>query len=478
MPNPHNSAAIIAASGIHFGTSGARGLVTQFTDQACAAFTEAFIAVMRHDFSFDRVALAIDLRPNSPTMAAACAMAIENAGLQVDYYGVLPTPALAYQAMQDGVPAIMVTGSHIPFDRNGLKFYRPDGEIGKADEQAILAADVAFNWSSPRPLPAASDTATSSYLKRYQAFFPANMLAGKKLGLYEHSSAGRDLSRVLLESFGAEVVSLGRTDQFIPIDTEAVSPEDSARGLAWSQQYHFDAIFSTDGDGDRPLIADETGHWLRGDIVGLLCAQYLNIDALAVPVSCNTAIEGCGSFKQVLRTRIGSPFVIEGMQQASTEFERVAGFEANGGFLLATAIVSDGNTLAALPTRDALLPALALLHAAYSRAKPLSELIDSLPSRYTASDRIQNFATEKNGLLLKHWGACPSELLALLRLTDRKVAKLDQTDGLRLTLDDGVVIHLRPSGNAPELRCYCESVSQQAAQALVEQTLERLITSG
>ena len=116
------------------------------------------------------------------------------------------------------------------------------------------------------------------------------MLAGKKLGLYQHSSAGRDLSRVLLESFGAEVVSLGRTDQFIPIDTEAVSPEDSARGLAWSQQYHFDAIFSTDGDGDRPLIADEKGHWLRGDIVGLLCAQYLNIDVLAVPVSCNTAI--------------------------------------------------------------------------------------------------------------------------------------------------------------------------------------------
>ncbi len=36
----------------------------------------------------------------------------------------------------------MVTGSHIPFDRNGLKFYRPEGEISKADELAILAADV------------------------------------------------------------------------------------------------------------------------------------------------------------------------------------------------------------------------------------------------------------------------------------------------------------------------------------------------
>ncbi|MEA7188015.1 hypothetical protein ONJ45_27985, partial [Salmonella enterica subsp. enterica serovar Virginia] len=41
------------------------------------------------------------------------------------------TPALAHQSISDKVPAIMVTGSHIPFDRNGLKFYRPDGEITK-----------------------------------------------------------------------------------------------------------------------------------------------------------------------------------------------------------------------------------------------------------------------------------------------------------------------------------------------------------
>ncbi len=39
----------------------------------------------------------------------------------------------------------MVTGSHIPFDRNGLKFYRPDGEISKLDEEAILNVVVAFS---------------------------------------------------------------------------------------------------------------------------------------------------------------------------------------------------------------------------------------------------------------------------------------------------------------------------------------------
>jgi phosphomannomutase len=42
--------------------------------------------------------------------------------------------------MHAGAAAVMITGSHIPVDRNGLKFYLRDGEISKADEAAILAA--------------------------------------------------------------------------------------------------------------------------------------------------------------------------------------------------------------------------------------------------------------------------------------------------------------------------------------------------
>jgi phosphomannomutase len=76
----------------------------------------------------------------------------------------------------------------------------------------------------------------------------------------------------LFTTLGAEVISLGRSDEFVPIDTEAVADIDKRRAKDWSKEYGFDAIFSTDRDGDRPLIADENGDWLRGDIVGLLTA--------------------------------------------------------------------------------------------------------------------------------------------------------------------------------------------------------------
>ena len=54
MPNHAKliSATVIAESGVAFGTSGARGLVTQFTPDVCAAFVHAFIADMQRHFSF------------------------------------------------------------------------------------------------------------------------------------------------------------------------------------------------------------------------------------------------------------------------------------------------------------------------------------------------------------------------------------------------------------------------------------------
>ncbi|MFM5586893.1 phosphomannomutase [Aeromonas rivipollensis] len=467
-----NAQHVIATSRIAFGTSGARGLVVDFTPEVCAAFTHAFVAVLRQEFAPKQLALAIDNRPSSYTMAQACAAALLQAGIEPIYYGVIPTPALAHQAMQDGMPCIMVTGSHIPFDRNGLKFYRPDGEITKADEVAILAAEVEFDNLLVLPELIASPRAAESYCARYTSLFAADMLAGKRIGIYEHSSAGRELYAPLFKSLGADVVRIERSDQFVPIDTEAVGDEDKAKARLWSTQYQLDAIFSTDGDGDRPLVADENGQWLRGDILGLLCASALHIEALAIPVSSNTVIASCGHFNKVQLTKIGSPYVIAEFSKLAKKYQRVAGFEANGGFLLGSNIEVNSQSLAALPTRDAVLPFLMLLAAAGNG--PISPLVTALPARYTHSDRIQNFEIARSQKILGDGIANPQALLTKLGLTDCTVSLVDTTDGLRLTLSNCVIIHLRPSGNAPELRCYVESDCMEGAKSIVNQCLSYL----
>jgi phosphomannomutase len=52
--------------------------------------------------------------------------------------------------------------------------------------------------------------------------------------------------------------------------------------------------------------------------------------------------------------------------------------------------------------------------------------------------------------------------------------RFDATDGLRTTFASGDIIHLRPSGNAPELRVYTESATAERAASLNQQALDRV----
>src|SRR5690606_16425388 len=131
------------------------------------------------------------------------------------------------------------------------------------------------------------------------------------------------VSRVILAeictALGAEIVTLGRTDRVVPVDTEAVREEEVAQAKARVAENSIAAVLSTDGDGDRPLIFDDNGDCLRGDVVGFLSARYLGATQVVTPITSSTAIEKSGIFSRVARTRVGSPYVIAGMEKASQE---------------------------------------------------------------------------------------------------------------------------------------------------------------
>ena len=462
---------------VAFGTSGVRALVADLDIDVVSAYVFAFMQQMRISHALDAdtvISVGMDLRPSSPDIAAAVCGALQALGCRAEFLGALPTPALALRCLSAGTPGVMVTGSHIPFDRNGIKFYSPVGEILKEDEQAIVACPIPSGWLESLVkvpvLPPVESAATDAYVRRYTELFGAGGLTGKRIGLYEHSAVGRDLTASLLTQLGATVVPLGRSDEFVPVDTEAVGEADLAQARRWCEMHRLDAVVSTDGDGDRPLVFDEHGEFVRGDLLGLMCARALGIRRLVVPVSCNTAIERCGAFAQVSRTRIGSPFVIAGMNELNSQGNgAVAGFEANGGFLLGASL----SGLAALPTRDALLPMLSLLAASAREGRGISSLVAELPKRYTHSDRIKDFPTEQSRELLAKLSSNVDKQRALAGKPAAPVA-IDTTDGVRLTFADGDIVHLRASGNAPELRCYAESAGLETAKDLCVATLGRV----
>jgi phosphomannomutase len=291
-------------------------------------------------------------------------------------------------------------------------------------------------------------------------------LAGRKIGVYQHSAVGRDVLLAIVTALGAEATPIGRATQFIPVDTEAIRPEDVVLARDWAAEYGFDAIVSTDGDSDRPLLADHTGEWLRGDVLGVLCARAIGAGTVVTPVSSNTVLERSGAFAHCARTRIGSPYVIDAMNAALAAGQaKVCGYEANGGFLLA----SDFDHISALPTRDAVLPIVAVIAAAKGRS--ISDLIAQLPPRVTHSDRIQNFATERSeaifaALLAGSADERLARLDGLFGSISGAITGVDLTDGIRMTCASGDILHLRRSGNAPELRCYSEAGDADQAAAI------------
>lgn len=468
-------------SGVKFGTSGARGLVVDMTDQVCAAYTIAFLNSLENE-SRPGAPLAIggDLRPSTPHILSAIHRAAESIGREVHNLGRIPSPAVALYGLENRCPTVMVTGSHIPADRNGMKFTTEHGEITKADEARILAQVVELPLEfdeqgrlTVAPLPAVRSIAAERYVARYLDAFPKDCLAGLKLGVYAHSAVGRDTLEQIYGGLGAEVERIGHSDEFIPVDTEAIRPEDIALAREIVPQRGLFSLVSTDGDSDRPLTSDERGQWFRGDVSGILTSRYFSADGVSCPVSCNEALELSGLFPKIKRTRIGSPFVIEGMAALAREgAKRIVGYEANGGFLHQSPLqVPGGGTLAPLPTRDPVIVHLAMILLARAQKKKLSELYALLPPRFTASGRDQSFATSRSTALIDRLTlACDEELAGLLGLG--ALRRRDQTDGLRLTFESGEILHLRPSGNAPELRIYAEANTDARSEALVAEGLK------
>ena len=527
---------------LSFGTSGLRGLVSDLTDLEAYVNTRGFLLYLTETTDVRRpgpVAVAGDLRPSTESpersILRAVVRGIQDSGFEAVYFGRIPTPALIYGALQRRWPSVMVTGSHIPFDRNGIKFSKVTGEVLKSDESGILEAvdrlrrieyarspeasifddDGMFRPGVGAALPEPIDTVGEAYVRRYLDFFTEEALAGMRIIVYEHSAVGREILVRVLGALGARVHPMGRTEGFVAIDTEAISDERlvELQRIADEGNRRFgtiDAIVSTDGDSDRPLIAgvDAEGRvrFFSGDLVGIIVADYLDADSTVVPVSASDAIDMYFRPRDVptVRTRIGSPWVIAEM--LNQPGRRSVGWEANGGFLVGSEIEQDGRRLAALPTRDAMLPIVAVLNRAARDECSLVQVFKQLPQRFTKGGLLDAFPSETSRELLRsflpddpavrravfrgsdvYWkDAEGNELEAATPLAGHlrwirqelsryfvpgggfgKIGGIDFLDGVRVSFDNGDIAHIRPSGNAPQLRIYAVADTQARAEAIV-----------
>jgi phosphomannomutase len=120
---------------------------------------------------------------------------------------------------------------------------------------------------------------------------------------------------------------------------------------------------------------------------------------------------------------------------------------------------------------------LAILLLSVKKGKSISELMSDLPQRFTYSNRLKDFPTAKSLQAIKKLRSGDAQkdrraIEAEFGSHFGRVSAIDTTDGLRMTFQNNEVVHLRPSGNAPEFRCYNEADTTERVLKMNEICLE------
>ncbi|XP_061347015.1 uncharacterized protein LOC133292608 isoform X1 [Gastrolobium bilobum] len=249
-----------------------------------------------------RVSIGHDSRISAKLLQNAISRGLASAGLEVIQYGLASTPAMfnstltkdeAFLCPVDG--AIMITASHLPFNRNGFKFFTNDGGLGKADIKDILerAADI-YNQFTEESL-MNSERKASLSIKRvdYMTVYTSDLvkavrvaagniekpLEGFHIVVDAGNGAGGFFAEKVLEPLGA--ITSG--SQFLEPDglfpNHIPNPEDKTAMKAITQavldnKADLGIIFDT--DVDRSAAVDSTGReFNRNRLIALMAAIVL-----------------------------------------------------------------------------------------------------------------------------------------------------------------------------------------------------------
>jgi phosphoglucosamine mutase len=361
-----------------FGTDGIRGVANVYPMNVETAVTvgKAIVRYFRKNsnLSTPHVLIGQDTRRSGDMLAHAVAAGACAAGADVWMLSVLPTPGIAHLTKATGAMAgIVISASHNPFEDNGIKVF--DGQGYKLSDNAEAAIE-ALVCESDQPLPVgAADIGRVKTLpdagERYLTFLqqaavsePHNNLS---IVLDCANGATFKVAPELFRRSGFHVSSLACAPDGFNINDRCGSqhPENLAHVVAVQKA---DIGLAFDGDGDRLIAVDETGHILTGDQIMAVCANdLLQKGALSNKVVVSTVMSNLGfglALEQMgirwVATQIGDRYVMEKMKEEGA----VLGGEDSGHI-----VFHDLHT-----TGDGLMAALRLLAAMRRVGKPLSEL--------------------------------------------------------------------------------------------------------
>lgn len=430
-----------------FGSSGIRGDAKDFfTNQTSFDLGRVFSIFLANHDSNGPVIIGMDPRESSPRIKSALIRGLQYEKRDIFDEAVAPIPSVNWILKSNSLVAgsVMVSGSHVKPHLNGLKFFAFDEEILKEHEEEIQEIynlereKVKFeDVSESDNLPISDNQAKTSYIE-YILSMAKLPFRKMKVVIDAGNGAQSMVAPKILNSLGLEVVELNTNinDTFMSRDTEVSGDFDELQKKVILE--NADLGIGYDSDGDRVVFIDENGEFITGDYSGSLIAMSIDTEKIVTPVNTSSVAEQTG--KAVVRTRVGSPFVVGKMKEVGAKF----GFEANGGGIFSE-----------MHSRDGGRSTVEFLNLLNTKNLKASELVATLPKYYIYRDKIDYKLELKDKILAE-------------AKNEFKGVKIDETDGLKIWTDENTWILFRSSANAPEFRVFVESKDETVSKELLK----------
>ncbi len=482
---------------LQFGTAGLRGPIgpgPSCMNRAVVGRTAAGLVAYMKERGMKRVVIGRDARYGSEDFTQESAEIFAGAGFEVFVLPrPLPTPVLAFATLDLKCDVgVMVTASHNPPQDNGYKVYigpTADG-IDYAASQIISPTDdfIAKEIDAVKSLVGQArgskwtvldDAVVDKYIARTAELAPR---PGSLKIVYTamHGVGTETLEKAFAKAGFPKLILVSEQAQPDPDFPTVAFPNPEEPGaidlaLAKAREVGADLVIANDPDADRCAAAvnDPNGGWrmLRGDELGVIFGEWI---ARSFATEKRTGSFGNSIVSSSALRKIAAHYVID-FKEVLTGFKWLAkiedlafGYEEAIGYAVDSQTVND---------KDGISAALFLAQIATDLNEQGKTLVDLLNEVW---ERHGFHGTEQISIRVSDMSRI-SELLAGLRknrpaeIAGRSVSSIDDlaapkdglppTDGLRIWLDGGIRIIIRPSGTEAKMKCYIEVITKDAQSA-------------
>ncbi len=436
-----------------FGTSGIRGEIgSEVTSELALNVGKSLGYYLGGEGT---VVLGYDTRTTSKMLEHAITAGLVESGIDVIKIGMVPTPLVGYTTEKLSADAgVMITASHNPSKYNGIKLWN-NNAMAYTPEQEKTIEDIYLNkkyenvsWDRIGSIEENNEI-QETYIEDLLTM--VNIEPGFKVVIDCASGAGSELSPILFRRAGCDVITLNsQVDGFFP----GRNPEPNDANLGSLKKVvkatGANLGIAHDGDADRMMAVDETGKVVDFDkLLALMAAEFGGTVVTTVDAGLVMDVELEKVGGKVLRTPVGDVAVADAIIKNNASF----GGEPSGTWLYPDFCMCP----------DGLLSGIRLANIV-SHKGPLSKLLSKMDDYPNIREKV-TCSTEEKAIIMEN-------MEEEMKNAFDDIKEVNNIDGVRLSLNDGSWVLVRPSGTENYIRITLESPDEDKANEMKEKCVD------